>query len=87
MHSTQNERINQITSSTLIVGVDIAKFKHGQSTRFRGVEIGKPIMFETTRRFRIIRELVSADLMEQGFHDAIVGMEPTGHYWLNLALS
>ncbi|GGD85974.1 hypothetical protein GCM10010911_50490 [Paenibacillus nasutitermitis] len=28
MHSTQNERINQITSSTLIVGVDIAKFKH-----------------------------------------------------------
>lgn len=28
MHSTQNERINQITSSTLIVGIDIAKFKH-----------------------------------------------------------
>lgn len=28
MNSTQNERINQITSSTLIVGVDIAKFKH-----------------------------------------------------------
>ena len=28
MHSTQNERINQITFSTLIIGVDIAKFRH-----------------------------------------------------------
>jgi len=41
MYSTQNERINQITSSTLIVGVDIAKFKHvGRAQDYRGVEFG-----------------------------------------------
>jgi hypothetical protein len=43
MHSNQNERINQITSSTLIVGVDIAKFKHvARAQDYRGVEFGKP---------------------------------------------
>jgi hypothetical protein len=43
MHSTQNERINQMTSSTLIVGVDIAKFKHvARAQDYRGVEFGKP---------------------------------------------
>jgi transposase len=28
MNTTQNQKITQITSTTLIVGVDIAKFKH-----------------------------------------------------------
>ncbi|TCM90823.1 hypothetical protein EV294_110180, partial [Paenibacillus sp. BK033] len=50
MNSTQNERINQITSSTLIVGVDIAKFKHvARAQDYRGVEFGKPITFENNR--------------------------------------
>ncbi len=87
MNSTQNDRINQITSSTLIVGVDIAKFKHvARAQDYRGVEFGKSNTFENNRegferfvsRFRKIAT-------EQGFKDVIVGMEPTGHYWLNLA--
>ncbi|SFJ93314.1 hypothetical protein SAMN02799624_06644, partial [Paenibacillus sp. UNC496MF] len=50
MNSTQHERINQITSSTLIVGVDIAKFKHvARAQDNRGVEFGKPIAFENTQ--------------------------------------
>lgn len=50
MHSTQNDRINQITSTTLIVGVDIAKFKHvARAQDYRGVEFGKPITFENNR--------------------------------------
>ncbi|GAB1787230.1 hypothetical protein PMEGAPL128_63470 [Priestia megaterium] len=28
MNCTQNEKLNQVTPHTLIVGVDIAKFKH-----------------------------------------------------------
>ncbi|CAM4444541.1 transposase [Paenibacillus endophyticus] len=49
MLSTQNERINQITS-TLIVGVDIAKFKHvARAQNYRGVELGRPITFENNR--------------------------------------
>ncbi|MBD0384767.1 hypothetical protein ICC18_32585 [Paenibacillus sp. WST5] len=49
MHSTQNESINQITSFTLIIGVDIGKFKHVLAQDLRGVEFGKPITFENNR--------------------------------------
>ncbi|MFC0396318.1 transposase, partial [Paenibacillus mendelii] len=87
MNSTQNERINQITSSTLIVGVDIAKFKHvARAQDYRGVELGKPITFENSREgFELFVSWFQKIATEQGFQDAIVGMEPTGHYWLNLA--
>jgi transposase len=87
MNSTQNERINQITSSTLIIGVDIAKFKHvARAQDFRGVELGKPITFENNREgFELFMGWFQKISMEQGFQDVIVGMEPTGHYWLNLA--
>ncbi|SFJ54708.1 Transposase [Paenibacillus sp. UNC496MF] len=87
MNSNQNERINQITSSTLIVGVDIAKFKHvARAQDNRGVEFGKPITFENTQAgFELFVSWYRKILGEQGFLDVIVGMEPTGHYWLNLA--
>ncbi|MCQ6564047.1 IS110 family transposase, partial [Paenibacillus mendelii] len=87
MNSTQNERINQITSSTLIVGVDIAKFKHvARAQDYRGVEFGKPITFENNREgFGLFVGWFQKIATEQGFQDVIVGMEPTGHYWLNLA--
>jgi len=87
MNSTQNERINQITSSTLIVGVDIAKFKHvARAQDYRGVELGRPITFENNREgFELFVRWFRKIAAELGFKDAIVGMEPTGHYWLNLA--
>lgn len=87
MNSTQNERINQITSSTLIIGVDIAKFKHvARAQDFRGVEYGKPITFENSLEgFELFTRWFRKISTDQGFLDVIVGMEPTGHYWLNLA--
>jgi len=87
MHSTQTERINQITSSTLIVGVDIAKFKHvARAQDYRGVEFGKPITFDNNREvFELFVSWFQKITAEQGFEDVLVGMEPTGHYWLNLA--
>lgn len=87
MHSTQNERINQITSTTLIIGVDIAKFKHvARAQDYRGVELGKSITFENNRDgFELFISWFQMIMTEQGFQDIIVGMEPTGHYWLNLA--
>ncbi|REE67040.1 transposase IS116/IS110/IS902 family protein [Paenibacillus taihuensis] len=87
MNFNQNERINQITSSTLIIGVDIAKYKHvARAQDNRGVEFGKPITFENTQAgFELLVNWYQKILTEQGFQDVIVGMEPTGHYWLNLA--
>lgn len=86
MNSTQNERITQITSTTLIVGVDIAKFKHvARAQDFRGVEVGKPVTFENTLNgFEQFTHWFRKLMVHQGYKDVIVGMEPTGHYWLNL---
>ncbi|AFH61394.1 transposase IS110 [Paenibacillus mucilaginosus K02] len=84
---TQNERINQITSSTLIVSVDIAKFNHvARAQDYRGVEFGKALTFENNRE-GITRFLgwFRSIMTERGSEKVIVGMEPTGHYWLNLA--
>jgi hypothetical protein len=82
MHSTQNERINQITFSTLIIGVDIAKFKHlARAQDFRGVQFGKPITFENNREgFELFESWFQKISIEQDFQDVLVGMEPTGHY-------
>jgi transposase len=87
MNSSQNERINQITSSTLIVVVDIAKFKHvARAQDNRGVEFGKSITFENSQAgFDLFVSWFEKISMEHGFQDVMVGMEPTGHYWLNLA--
>ncbi|MCY9662357.1 transposase [Paenibacillus chondroitinus] len=83
MHSTQNDRINQITFSILIIGVDIAKFRHvARAQDFRGVEFGKPLTFEINREgFKLFVSWFRKIATEQGFKDAIVGMEPTGYYW------
>lgn len=44
MNYNQNEKIAQITSQTLIVGVDIAKYKHvARAQDFRGQEFRKAV--------------------------------------------
>jgi transposase len=87
MNYNQNHKIAQITSQTLIIGVDIAKFKHvARAQDYRGLEFGKPFYFENTSSgmegfLAWIQELMQKHAMEK----TIIGVEPTGHYWLNLA--
>ena len=50
MNYNQNEKIAQITSQTLIIGVDIAKYKHvARAQDFRGLEFSAPLYFENTK--------------------------------------
>jgi transposase len=86
MNSTQNQKITQITPATLIIGVDIAKFKHvARAQDFRGVEFGKPIAFENSLEgFENFVNWFRKIMLEHKYKDVLVGMEPTGHYWLNL---
>ncbi len=50
MNYNQNHKISQITSETLIVGVDIAKHNHvARAQDFRGLELGKTCFFENTK--------------------------------------
>lgn len=84
MKYTQNEKILQVTERTLVVGVDIAKERHvGRAFDYRGVELGKRIEFENDKE-GIEKFLDWADkiMKANGKNDVIVGIEPTGHYWL-----
>lgn len=87
MNYNQNNKIAQITSETLIIGVDIAKFKHvARAQDYRGIEFGTPCFFENTKDgFSAFIDWINHLKQEQGMEKVIVGMEPTGHYWLNLA--
>jgi transposase len=47
MNYTQNQKISQITPSTLVIGIDVAKDKHvARAQDDRGLEFGKRLIFE-----------------------------------------
>ena len=91
MGNRENRRLDEITTDTLIVGVDVAKAV--QWARFvddRGREIGKAVRFENNRKgFETIaaeiRQRSNNKLSSKPIMRVIVGMEPTGHYWKTLA--
>ncbi|UNJ81243.1 Mobile element protein (plasmid) [Metabacillus dongyingensis] len=87
MNYNQNHKISQITSETLIVGVDIAKHNHvARAQDFRGLELGKTCFFENTKEgFQSFLDWIDQLVKGCKLNQVIVGMEPTGHYWLNLA--
>ena len=87
MNCTQNEKLNQVTPHTLIVGVDIAKFKHvARAQDDRGKILGKALTFtNTTEGFEGFFAWLEEMQHKHEKSDVLVGMEPTGHYWLNLA--
>jgi len=83
----KNQRIQQITEHTLIVGADIAKKTHyARSVDFRGIELGTRCIFENDRQGLLKLVLWMKEL--QRVHqksDVLFGIEPTGHYWFPLA--
>src|SRR5690625_688771 len=87
MNYTQNHKINQITPSTLIVGIDIAKDKHvARAQDDRGLEFGKRLIFENRiHGFEKLLDWAERHAKENNKDHIIFGCEPTGHYWLNLA--
>jgi transposase len=87
MKYSQNEKIMQITSETLIVGVDIASETHyARAFDFRGIELGKLIKVSNDAKgFLMFRAWISELTRKHSKNAVIVGMEPTGHYWFNLA--
>lgn len=87
MSLTQNEKICQVTESTIIIGVDIASEVHwARAFDWRGVELGKTFNFENSQEgfcslLAWIKELGTNAKKEH----IIIGAEPTGHYWFGLA--
>jgi transposase len=87
MKYTQNERILQITEKTLIVGIDVgSELHHARAFNFRGVEFGKLLIFgNNAEGFAKLMEWIDKIAVSNSFTDVTIGMEPTGHYWFNLA--
>jgi transposase len=83
----QNQLIEKITAHHLVVGIDIAQHIHvARAVNFRGIALGNPLSFSNDEDgfqnlFRWIHSLQAAHSLTA----AIVGMEPTGHYWHNLS--
>ena len=87
MNYTQNHKIAQITPSTLIIGIDIAKDKHvARAQDDRGIEFGKRLIFENRfHGFQTLLEWVERHRKQNDKDHVIFGVEPTGHFWFNLA--
>jgi transposase len=87
MKYTQNEKILQVTNETLIVGVDIASEIHyARAFNNRGLEFGRLIKFSNNAEgFKEIIDWASQLMEKHKMKRAMVGMEPTGHYWFNIA--
>jgi transposase len=84
--SKQNQRIERISETTLVIGTDIAKNTHvARAFTYRGIELGKRCLFENDEQ-GLLNLLAWAESLkkEHGMTDVILGVEPTGHYWFPL---
>jgi transposase len=86
MQDKQNQLIERISDKHLVVGVDIAQQVHvARAVNYRGIVVGDPLSFENNEEgFARLLEWINR-LKASTFDTAIVGMEPTGHYWTNLS--
>ena len=86
MNCKQNQKINQVKDSTLVVGVDIGSTtQYARAFDWRGVELGKVFKFSNSREgFTSFKDWMQRLRDEHKKSETIVGIEPTGHYWFDL---
>ena len=88
MNDTQNKKIAQVTDKTLVVGVDVGSDKHfARAILARGFEVSKkPFEFANTRDgFEKFVNWSYHLAIDNQLTKIFVALEPTGHYWFNLA--
>ncbi|MDM5451063.1 IS110 family transposase [Peribacillus simplex] len=87
MQDKQNQLIERISDRHLVVGVDIAQQFHvARAVNYRGIVVGDPLTFENNEEgFNRFLEWVNKLKAKNSLDTTIVGMEPTGHYWINLS--
>lgn len=82
----QNQRIESITENHLVIGIDVAKeIQVARAVTYRGIEVGKPCSFTNDLDgFRQFHHWMQSLQHQHDKTNAVIGMEPTGHYWLDL---
>ncbi len=86
MQDKQNQLIERISDTHLIVGVDIAQQLHvARAVNFRGIVVGDPLSFENNEEgfVKLVSWIQNLQKLKK-LDSTIVGMEPTGHYWIYL---
>lgn len=87
--NTQNKKIAAITENTLIVGIDVGSETHyARAFDWRNFEYSKkPLEFSNDEAgFNEFLSWVEELKAKYGKTAVIPGMEPTGHYWINLGV-
>ena len=87
MQNKQNQLIERISVKHLVVGVDIAQQFHvARAVNFRGIVVGDPLTFKNDEEgFTSLLKWMKKLQKLNNLCEAIIGMEPTGHYWINLS--
>jgi len=87
MQNKQNQLIERISVKHLVVGVDIAQQLHvARAVNFRGIVVGDPLTFKNNEEgFASLIKWIKNLQRLNNLDETIVGMEPTGHYWINLS--
>ena len=88
MNYTQNQKISQVTETTLIVGVDIgSETNFARTFNWRGQELSKKVFrfSNSLEGFQSFLAYLGTYAEAIAAEQVIVGCEPTGHYWFNLA--
>jgi transposase len=87
MQTKQNQLIERISVKHLVVGVDISQQFHvARAVNFRGIVVGDPLTFNNNKEgFASLLKWIKNLQRLNNLDEAIVGMEPTGHYWINLS--
>ena len=86
MNCKQNQKINQVKESTLVVGIDIGSTtQYARAFDWRGIELGKVFPFSNSREgFENFKGWMQWLQDKYKKSETIVGIEPTGHYWFDL---
>lgn len=88
MNYTQNEKIEQVTDSTMVVGIDIgSQIHYARAFDNRGRELTKRIFsfhndLEEFNSFNLWAETLKTENKKTA---VLIGCEPTGHYWFAFA--
>lgn len=88
MNYTQNNKISQVSEKTFVVGVDIgSETNYARAFNWRGQELSKKVFrFSNSQEgFQSFLAYLNTYKTIASAEQVIVGCEPTGHYWFNLA--
>ena len=86
MNKTRHRKLERVKGDVLIIGVDIARSAHKAALRLPQGEVSKIFSFANDLSgFQRLAQQVKEQCEKHSLRGAVLGIEPTGHYWEALA--